>query len=121
MSASEMPARSRARGDSALPLQRPGLWLRVSEDETVIVDQDSSSLHVVNETALALWELCNGENTVAEMVTAICELFGESAAVVVRDVEGTLARFDAAGLLSWTPRNPLEANARRGAGHRTNG
>lgn len=116
-----MPARLRARGDSALPLQRPGMWLRVSEDETVIVDQDNSSLHVVNETALALWELCNGENTVDEMVTAICELFGESAAGVRRDVEGTLARFDAAGLLRWTSPKTRRSVAHRKPGHRTNG
>jgi hypothetical protein len=90
------------RGDAAMPLQRPGTWLRQSDDENVIVDTDHSCLHVLNDTALALWELCNGQNTVEEMITAACELFGEPEDVVRRDVETTLTRFDAAGLLRWT-------------------
>lgn len=87
---------------AALPRQRPGTWLRQSDDENVVVDTDNSRLHVLNDTALALWELCNGQNTVEEMITAVCELFGEPADVVRRDVETTLARFDGAGLLLWT-------------------
>jgi hypothetical protein len=88
-------------GDTALPLQRPGTWLRQSADENVVVDTDNARLHVLNDTALALWELCNGENTVEEMITAVCELFGEPADVVRRDVQSTLAGFDSAGLLLW--------------------
>jgi hypothetical protein len=88
-------------GGVALPLQRPGTWLRQSEDENVVVDTENSRLHVLNDTALALWELCNGQNTVEEMITAVCELFGEPAEVVRRDVESTLAGFDGAGLLVW--------------------
>lgn len=98
-----MSAHVPMRGHAAMPLQRPGTWLRQSEDENVIVDPDNSSLHVLNDTALALWELCNGQNTVEEMIIAVCELCDEPADVVRRDVESTLTRFDAAGLLQWTP------------------
>ena len=87
---------------AALPLQRPGTWLRQSADENVIVDTDNSQLHVLNDTALALWQLCNGQNTVDEMITAVCELFGEPIDVVRRDVESALSGFDSAGLLLWT-------------------
>jgi hypothetical protein len=86
----------------ARPLQRPGTWLRQSADENVIVDTDNSRLHVLNDTALALWQLCNGQNTVEEMITAVCELFGEPVDVVRRDVESALSGFDSAGLLQWT-------------------
>lgn len=96
-----MPANLPVDGSTALPQQRPGTWLRQSEDENVVVDTDNSRLHVLNDTALALWELCNGQNTVEEMITAVCELFGEPADVVRRDVESTLAGFDGAGLLLW--------------------
>ena len=87
--------------DTALPQQRPGTWLRQSDDEIVIVDTEQSRLHVLNDTALALWQLCTGENTVQEMIIAICELCGEPADVVRRDVQSTLASFDRAGLLQW--------------------
>jgi hypothetical protein len=89
------------RDGSAAPQQRPGTWLRQSNDENVIVDTANSSLHVLNDSALALWELCTGENTVDEMIAAVCELCGEPADIVRRDVTTTLARFDAAGLLRW--------------------
>jgi len=96
-----MSANLPVNGSPALPQQRPGTWLRQSEDENVVVDTENSRLHVLNDTALALWELCNGQNTVEEMITAVCELFGEPAEVVRRDVESTLAGFDGAGLLVW--------------------
>ena len=57
------------------PTRHEGLWLRESGDETVLLDKDHDRMHVLNETALALWQLCDGETTVEEMITAAAGLF----------------------------------------------
>jgi hypothetical protein len=60
---------------SSRPVRWTGLWVRQSGDETVLVDREHDRVHVLNETALALWELCDGETTVEEMITAAMGLF----------------------------------------------
>jgi hypothetical protein len=58
-------------------------------------------VYLLNETALAIWDLCDGETSPAEMVTAVVELTGMHPDVVTEDVERILKEFEEAGLLSW--------------------
>jgi hypothetical protein len=60
--------------------------VRQSGDETVLVDGERERVHVLNETALALWELCDGETTVEEMVMAATGLFDADRDRLQRDV-----------------------------------
>lgn len=83
------------------PLQNPDVWLRQTRDENAIYDPASGSVHLLNETALAIWNLCDGETTVEEMVTAICDLCNMHEDIVVEDVDRILTEFGAAGLLTW--------------------
>jgi hypothetical protein len=68
------------------PHRRPGLQLRVSGDEAVLLDPSSEAVHVLNDTALALWQLCDGETTVEEMVVAAVGLFDAQERRLERDV-----------------------------------
>jgi PqqD family protein of HPr-rel-A system len=86
---------------SKRPIRNPEVWLRKTEKETAIYDPTTGSVHLLNETALAIWELCDGETKVDEMVTAVCELCGMHREIVVEDVDRILTEFGAAGLLTW--------------------
>lgn len=44
--------------------RREGVLSTTSGGETLLVDQSSGSVHVINPTAAKIWELCNGEPTV---------------------------------------------------------
>ena len=68
------------------PTRHEDLWLRESGDETVLLDKEHDRMHVLNETALALWQLCDGETTVEEMVTAAAGLFDADRARLQSDV-----------------------------------
>jgi hypothetical protein len=57
--------------------------------------------YVLNETAAALWELCDGATTSEEMVAAICQLFDAGQPVIAADVERALHEFDRHHLLEW--------------------
>lgn len=84
-----------------LPVRRPGVWLRQAGTENAVYDPLTGRLHILNDTALAIWHLCDGETSTEEMVSAICDLFNTERDVVVHDVNRILDKFESAGLLSW--------------------
>jgi PqqD family protein of HPr-rel-A system len=84
------------------PVRRPDVWLRQSEDENVIYDPVTGEVHLLNATALAIWVLCDGQTTVAEMIEAVCELSGLPEEVVSDDLTGILGRFADSRILTWS-------------------
>lgn len=77
------------------------MWLRQTEGEIAVYDREGGRVHLMNDSALAIWDLCDGETTAEEMVAAICELFRMHPDVVTEDVTRTLQEFDQAGLVTW--------------------
>jgi hypothetical protein len=53
----------------------------------------------LNPTALALWELCDGQTAVEEMVAAVCALFELEPGRALTDVETALEDMRAAGVI----------------------
>ena len=83
------------------PSRRSGLWIRQVEGETSVFDPATQNVHLLNDTALAIWEQCDGQTFPSEMVAAICELSGLPHEVVTEDVGRVLGQLDQAGLLRW--------------------
>lgn len=88
-----------------VPDQREGVWLRATEGENVLLDPSGDHLYVLNESALAIWQLCDGQTTPEEMVQAICALCNGVAAMIAEDVERTLTSLTEAGLIDWVDRH----------------
>jgi hypothetical protein len=84
---------------SSRPCRRAGIQRHVEGGETVLVDPAANVEHVLNDTALALWELCDGETTVEEMVVAATGLFDAESPRLERDVLAALDAMTAQGLL----------------------
>ena len=82
------------------PLRRADVWVRQSGEENAVIDPDGS-VHLMNQTALAIWQLCDGETDTNEMIDAICQISGLHADVVAEDVERILTDFEKAGLVRW--------------------
>ena len=83
------------------PRRRHDVWLRSVGGEHAVFDPVSKGLYMLNETARAIWELCDGDTTADEMVMAICEVSGLPPDVVAEDVHRTLSEFDRLGMLEW--------------------
>jgi hypothetical protein len=83
------------------PIRKPNVWLRKTDSEIAMYDPGGSQVHLLNDTALAIWELCDGHTTPSEMISAICELCDMHRDIVTEDVERILSDFDSAGLVSW--------------------
>jgi PqqD family protein of HPr-rel-A system len=85
------------------PVRAPRVWVRKARGETLAYNRETGDAHLLNETALAIWDLCDGETTAEEMIEAICQLCGMHADIVEEDVDRILAEFEAAGLVVWVP------------------
>jgi PqqD family protein of HPr-rel-A system len=83
------------------PVRKPEVWLRQAGDENAVYNPANGSVHLLNETALAIWDLCDGQTSADEMVTAVCELTGMHPDIVTEDVQRILGEFEEAGLLTW--------------------
>jgi Coenzyme PQQ synthesis protein D (PqqD) len=83
------------------PMRRKDVWLRQTKRENALYNPATSEVHLMNNTALAIWDLCDGETKPEEMMTAICELTGLPPEVVAEDLERILLEFDTAELIEW--------------------
>jgi hypothetical protein len=84
---------------SATPERRADLHLEHRSDRAVLVTAAEEEVGVLDATAAALWELCDGETSVDEIVDAVCSVWAVDRAIAVRDVELTLDRLAAEGFL----------------------
>ena len=84
----------------ARPVRRPEVWLREAGTESALCDP-SGAVHFLNPTALAIWNLCDGQTSALEMIRAICELSGFHEDIVAEDVARTLETFDRAQSITW--------------------
>jgi len=61
------------------------IWRRIGDDIVVIKD-DGLATHVLNKTAAIIWEKCDGQHGVAEIIAQICERFDVSVEEATADV-----------------------------------
>ena len=83
------------------PSRRSDVWLRQAGDENAVYARSSGEVYLMNETALAIWHLCDGGTSPQEMVDAVCEISSMHPDVVEEDVARILSDFDRAGLIDW--------------------
>ncbi len=72
------------------PRQAPGCHTRDLDGEKVVYDPVSHEVVVLNGTAAFLFELCDGERTVSDILDAFAERFDAPRDVLARDLGATL-------------------------------
>lgn len=84
------------------PTRRAGVRVVRSGDRFVLRLDDGRSV-ALNESALALWELCDGETDAEEMIDAVTEVSaGVDRQRASRDVHTTLERLAGADAITWS-------------------
>jgi hypothetical protein len=81
-------------------MRRGELTGATGPDGWAIYDPDTDTAHLVNESARAIWELCDGATTPEEMASAIAELTSVGMDQARGDVEATLDRLLTLRLIS---------------------
>lgn len=72
------------------PRRRGELVQSPGTDGWTLYEPTTDSLHVLNESAHAIWELCDGKTTPEEMAAAIAEVTGIGVGQATSDVVQTL-------------------------------
>jgi len=82
------------------PQQRGELVQSATSDGWTVYEPETDSLHVLNDSARAIWELCDGETSPSEMAHAISELTGLEFERAQSEVTETLRRLSDLKLVS---------------------
>ncbi len=83
---------------AATPRRHGQAWVRRGSDDTAVFNPDSGKLHLLNPSALAIWELCDGATTGQEMADAIAELTTLDPEAAAADVAAALEQLTEEGL-----------------------
>jgi pyrroloquinoline quinone biosynthesis protein D len=83
------------------PIRVPEFRLEPRDHDSLLVDAAGHQLLLLNDTALALWDLCDGTNTVDEMITAVVDLFSADVDDVRSDVASTIGRLRELGAVQY--------------------
>jgi len=83
----------------ARPLVRSDIAVQVIGDEVMLYDSDNEKIHVLNHSAYAIWQLCNGENSLVDMCEQLAAQYEDSSLDLVDDIQTTIDGFIQKGLL----------------------
>lgn len=82
----------------ARPRRRDDVLVAIRDDRTELTTA-AGELHVLNPTAHALWQLCDGLTTPSEMAAAVCDVFDVHVEIALRDVAAGLGALVRDGLV----------------------
>ncbi len=82
----------------ASPRKRGDVVLQRVGEEAILIDPRTDQAHVVNSSAVLLWELCDGERSFDDLATAFAEPYGLSGPEVIGDVREGVAALGELGL-----------------------
>ena len=83
------------------PVAKPDIERSQLGMETLLYNPANDKVTVLNETAAAVWEMCDGEHTLSRIEAKIRDVFNPpSSQDVAEDVKNTLTRFQEDGILA---------------------
>ena len=82
-----------------LPMRRPGLEVRIVDDEAVILDVANGRVHQLNATATVVWNACDGTHSLSDLATLLATDFDGTADALLGDVVNTVMSLARLGLL----------------------
>jgi PqqD family protein of HPr-rel-A system len=68
-------------------------------DGLILYNHDSNLVHHLNPSAAIVWQLCDGDGTVAELARDIAEEYDVNSVQVQKDIGTLVGEFDALGLV----------------------
>ena len=89
-----------AKAQLPLPRRAAGLTVEHRHDDNVLTTPDGRA-HRLNNTALALWELCDGSTAPSEMVQALDQFFDADRDEIDAAVGRILDDLAELGLVEW--------------------
>lgn len=86
--------------ESTTPTQNAEVSLQRVGNEAILHDRRNGRAHVINESAARLWELCDGQTSLDDVVSAFAAAYGMQPADLRDDVLYILGKFRQLGVLA---------------------
>lgn len=83
------------------PMRHGQAWVKRGGEETAVYNPSTRALHLLNASALAIWELSDGETTGLEMAGAIAELTDLESDEALEEVSQALDKLAELDLVEW--------------------
>ncbi|MBN2004557.1 MAG: PqqD family protein [Anaerolineae bacterium] len=83
------------------PRRKPGYHLEMLENELLLFNPEQTLVLYFNETASVVWELCDGQRTVSEIVFLLSEAYPEARKAIESDVNSTLDQLFHHGVIDF--------------------
>ena len=89
-----------------VPAHEEGLHFEEMAGESLLFSEVTKKTVYLNDTASAIWKLCDGTRTVEQLVALLREAYSDSEHDFESDVRGTIDGLLEQGVLKWIPRAP---------------
>lgn len=87
--------------DTKRPRHVPGYQMEMLDGEMVLFHPTSLIILHSNTSGALIWQLCDGQRTVADIIELLRTAYPESATEVLTDVYDTLLTFVEQGAIEW--------------------
>ena len=75
------------------PLRKPDYRLENMDNELLLFNPNTTNVLYMNESASVIWQLCDGQRTVPEIIDLLVNAYPEAAASIPADVHETIDLF----------------------------
>lgn len=89
--------------DDPVPVRREGFIIEELDGETLLFNEITKRTLYLNESATAIWKLCDDKRTPAEIAEILKEAYPEASEDFEADVRATLGQLASEGALRWQP------------------
>ena len=81
------------------PQHRSDVKIRDVEGELVVLDLEAKLVHQLNPTARHIWNQCDGQHSITEIIEQLCQTFDIDRITAEKDVKAIVRQLKEAGLL----------------------
>jgi len=86
---------------SARVRRNPEIELEPVGGDLLLYSPRNEIIFALNQSSALIWNLCDGDRTVAEIVGLLCEAYPEAAMDIPAQVEATLSQLAGSQALEW--------------------
>lgn len=79
--------------DNLKPFRMPEYRLEKVDNELLLFNPAKTTILYCNETASLVWQLCDGQRSVGQIVALLVEAYPEAGGSIKRDVQAVLKDF----------------------------
>ena len=87
--------------DTRIPQPNPEYTIEELDGEMVLFHQSGRTIMHLNRTAVLIWQLCDGQRRLADMVQLLITAYPDAAAEIEADVGDILTTLVSNGAIVW--------------------